>query len=269
MKSKFLYQCRRKLQILAFDITSPEFMSKVYFRIVLKYKLNLDDPTTLNEKIQWLKLYRWPYDKNVIQCTDKLEVRKYIEAMGEKEILNELYFVWSSADQINWEELPNSFAIKCNHGCGYNIICKDKKELNRDKVIKQLKVWEKEDFSKFNAEPHYSRIKTKIICEKFLEGEVINYNIYVFNGKAMFFSVAGGLGDGNNEHLTYYYPDGQKAEFKNKSYSTHENKLSPLLPKMLETAEVLAKQFPLARVDLFDIDGKIVFSELTFTPGGD
>ena len=125
-----------------------------------------------------------------------------------------------------------------------------------------------EDFSKFNAEPHYAKIPRKIICEKFLEGDVINYNIYVFNGKAVFLSVAGGLGDGEDEHLTYYKPNGSMANFRNKSYPAKEDKLSPLLPKMIETAEYLAKEFPMVRVDLFDINGKIILSEMTFTPGG-
>ena len=125
-----------------------------------------------------------------------------------------------------------------------------------------------EDFSKYNAEPHYGKIKRKIICEKFLEGEVINYNIYIFNGKAVFLSVAGGLGDGVGEHLTYYNPDGSVASFKNRDYPAQRDELSPLLPTMIETAEYLANGFPMFRVDLFDVNGKFILSELTFTPGG-
>lgn len=100
-----------------------------------------------------------------------------------------------------------------------------------------------------------------------MSGEVINYNIYVFNGKVVFFSVAGGLGDGIGEHLTYYYADGSLAPFKNKDYPVKEEKLSDLLPQMEELAVFLAKGFPMVRVDLFDIGGKIILSEMTFSPG--
>lgn len=268
MNRGIIYKIRRKLQILAFDITSPEFVSKVYFRIVLKYKLNLKNPKTFNEKLQWLKLYYWGKNRKAIQCADKYAVRSYIKKIGKEEILNDILFVWDNANEIKWEQLPNKFVLKCNHGCGYNIICKDKNKLNEKEIKKTLNTWMHEDFSKFNAEPHYAKIPRKIICEKFLEGDVINYNIYVFNGKAVFLSVAGGLGDGEDEHLTYYKPNGSMANFRNKSYPAKEDKLSPLLPKMIETAEYLAKEFPMVRVDLFDINGKIILSEMTFTPGG-
>ena len=267
-EKKLLYKIRRKIQVMMYDITSPEFMSKLYFRIALKYNLNLKEPKSFNEKLQWLKLYEWPNSEIAIQCADKYMVREYLKKMDKNEILNELYFVWDNVEQINWKKLPNQFVLKCNHGCGYNIICKDKNLLDESETKQKLKKWMSEDFSKFNAEPHYSKIKRKIICEKYLEGEIINYNLYVINGKVLFLSVAGGLGDGIGEHLTYYYPDGKIANFKNRAYPTKNNKLTHLLPKMIETAEYLGKNLPMVRVDLFDIKGKIVFSEMTFTPGG-
>ena len=267
-RNETLYSLRRKMQILAFNVTSPEFMSKVYFRIVLKYKLNLKKPQTLNEKLQWLKLYHWAQDEKAVQCADKYAVREYMKSVGKEDLLNDILFVWKDAHEIDWDELPDKFVLKCNHGCGYNIICNDKKKLDRDETIRRLDRWMHEDFSKFNAEPHYAKIPRRIICEKFLEGDVINYNIYVFNGKAIFLSVAGGLGECTDEHLTYYNPDGTVADFKNKTYPAQADELSPLLPKMVESAEYLAKGFPMVRVDLFDINGKIILSELTFTPGG-
>lgn len=268
MRNQLLYNIRRKIQVLAINLTSNEFMSKVYFRIVLGYRLNLDKPKSLNEKLQWLKLREWPYNSKAIQCADKYLVRSYIKSIGKQDILNDLIDVWEKPSDIRWDKLPNKFVLKCNHGCGYNIICKDKNELSESETISKLEKWMNEDFSKFNAEPHYSRIPRKIICEKFLEGEVINYNIYIFNGKAVFFSVAGGLADGIGEHLTYYNADGTIASFKNRAYPSKVGELTPLLPEMIKTAEYLAKGFPMVRVDLFDINGKIVFSEMTFTPGG-
>lgn len=267
-KKSIFYRIRRKVQVIAYKLTSPEFVSKLYFKITLGYKLNLDNPKTFNEKLQWLKLRYWPNDKKAICCADKYAVREYMKEIGEDSLLNDLLYAWDKVEDIKWDELPKSFVIKCNHGCGYNIICHDKAKLDISEAKKTLDKWMKEDFSLFNAEPHYSKIPRKIICEKFLEGDVINYNIYCFNGKPVFFSVAGGLGDGIGEHLTYYNADGTIASFKNGSYPTHNNKLSNKLPDMIETARRLSKDFPMVRVDLFDIDGKIILSELTFTPGG-
>jgi len=268
MKRSIFYKIRRKMQCAVYKLTSPEFVSKIYFKHVLKYKLDLKNPKTLNEKIQWLKLYEWPNNELAIQCADKYRVREYIKKSGKEEILNELLFVWDSEKEIDWEKLPQSFVLKCNHGCGYNIICANKDKLDESAVKKQLRNWLKENFSLFNAEPHYAKIPPKIICEKYLGANIVNYNIYCFNGKAVFLSVAGGLGEGTDTYLTYYNSDGSLADFKNKSYEARSQQLSPLLKEMIQTAEHLAGELPMVRVDLFDVDGKIVFSEMTFTPGG-
>lgn len=267
-KNGILYKLRRKCQVIAHDITSPEFVSKIYFKHILGYKLNLKEPKTFNEKLQWLKLYHWPKDSKAIACADKYAVREHIRSVGKEDLLNEILFAWDNPDQICWEQLPEQFVIKCNHGCRYNIICADKSKLDTKEAVKTLKKWMREDFSKFNAEPHYAKIPKKIICEKFLGGNIVNHNIYCFNGKAIFLSVAGGLGNLEDEYLTYYNADGTVADFKNRSYPVREEPLTPLLPEMIRTAEFLAKDFPMVRVDLFDVDGKIILSELTFTPGG-
>lgn len=266
--SKIIYSIRRKLQIIMYYVFTKEFLSKLYFRYVLKYHLDLDNPQSLNEKIQWLKLYYWPKNEKAIQCADKFKVRDYIQSIGYGKILNDLLYVWDDPKEIIWDNLPNEFVIKCNHGCGYNVICDNKAKLDSSRTLKQINKWFHEDFSKFNVEPHYSKIDRKIICEKYLDGEINNYNIYVFNGKAIFFSLAGGLGNQTDEHLTYYYPNGKEADFKNRSFPSKVVSLSSLLPQMIDIAETIGKDFPMVRVDLFDYHGSIILSELTFTPGG-
>ena len=116
------YRIRRRGQVIAYRLTSPEFVSRIYFKHELGYKLNLQNPTTFNEKLTWLKLYEWPNNPKAIQCADKYAVRSYIESVGKGEILNDLIGVWDSAKKIDWNSLPNQFALKCNHGCGYNCI---------------------------------------------------------------------------------------------------------------------------------------------------
>lgn len=262
------YKFRRKGQVLALKLTSPEFMSRFYFKHELGYNLNLNNPTTLNEKLQWLKLYEWPNNPLAIQCADKFAVQSYIKSIGKEKLLNEILFAWDTADEIDWSKLPSQFVLKCNHGCNYNILCPDKSKLDETTTKKKLAKWMKEDFSLFNAEPHYGKIPRKIICEKFLGGDITNYNIYCFNGKVAFVSVAGGLGDGIGEHLTYYNPNGTVAKFKNGGYPAKNESLSGNFKQMETIAEELAKPFPMVRVDLFDVNGKIILSELTFTPGG-
>lgn len=268
MKKTLKYRVRRKCQVMAYNILTPEILSKIYFKIVLKKKLNLENPKSFNEKLQWLKLYHWPQHKDAVICADKYKVRDYLLDKGYGEYVNELYGVWKSADDIDWDNLPQQFVLKCNHGCGYNILCPDKSKLNIEETKKQLNKWLKEDFSKFNAEPHYAKIEPRIICEKFLGGNIVNYNIFCCNGKPEFFSVIEGLGGGTDEALTYYYADGRRAEFYSEAYPQSDKPLPDALGKMKELAQQIAKEFPFVRVDFFEVDGKILFSELTFTPGG-
>lgn len=107
---------------------SDVFLSKVYYKIFTHHKLNLNNPTAFTEKLQWLKLNYCANNPKVIQCADKFSVRKYIEDIGQIEILNELIGVWDDVEDIPWDTLPSKFVLKLNHGCGFNIICNDKNE---------------------------------------------------------------------------------------------------------------------------------------------
>ena len=105
-RDSLLYKTRRKMQILAHHILSDEVMSKIYYRIVLKKRLNIKEPKTFNEKLQWLKLYYYPYDEKVVQCSDKYAVREYVEKCGLGETLNGLIGAWDKAEDIDWDALP-------------------------------------------------------------------------------------------------------------------------------------------------------------------
>ncbi|MBD7909417.1 glycosyl transferase [Sporosarcina sp. Sa3CUA8] len=264
------YKIRRKGQVLANRLTSYEFMSKVYYYIKFKKVLNLKNPSTFNEKIQWLKLRNFPYNQLVIDCTDKYEVRDYVENHGGKKYLNKLIGVWDSWEDVNWEELPNKFALKCTHGCGYNIIANDKSILNKQEVEKNIKKWMSEDFSLFNAEQHYTSIKPRIICEEHLGEDIIDYKFFCYNGKPLFFYMAQGFGHGKNERMAFYNLDGSKAPFKRKDYKefSDEVKQPENLDEMIKISENLSKEFPFVRVDFFEVNKEVIFSEMTFTPGG-
>lgn len=268
-KRGLLYKIRRKSQVFLYNITSPEFCSKVYCKVICGYIINIKNPKTFTEKMQWLKLYEWPNNPLVIQCADKYTVRSYLESLNLDSYLNELYGVWDNANKIDFNKLPNQFALKVTAGCGYNIICSDKHKLNINKTKKQLNNWLKEDFGKFNAEPHYSKMKSRIICEKFLGDNIIDYKYFIFNGKYRFMYVARGFGDGVNEKMTHFDEEGNVAPFQRICYSQMTDAALPdKHDEMKRLSEKIAGNFPFVRIDFFEVNRRIYFGEMTFTPGG-
>ena len=111
-------------------LISPQLNTRIRYWQNFRQKINLKNPQTLDEKIQWLKFNTYYKNPLVIQCADKYAVRDYVKQCGCDEILNELYFSWDSVDEINWDLLPDSFVIKWNFGCGHNLICRDKTQLD-------------------------------------------------------------------------------------------------------------------------------------------
>jgi hypothetical protein len=158
---------RIKETVLRFSLKAcPVFTAKCLHRWKLGVWPDLDNPVTFNEKLQWLNLY-WPHPQ-LSSCADKYEVRKYIRECGCEELLNELYGVWEDARDIDWDSLPGEFVLKANNGCGRNILCPDKNSLDKSAAIKQLNRWLRQDYSLHLGEYHYSKIKPRIICEKYL-----------------------------------------------------------------------------------------------------
>ena len=262
-----IYDIRRKIQVLLYDMTCPEFMSKLYFRFYMGYKLDLKHPKTFNEKNQWLKLYEWPNNPLAIKCGDKYTVRDYICEKGLEEYLNDLIGVWEKVDDIDWDTIPKQFAMKVTNGCGYNIICDDKSELNIKKTKAQLQKWMREDFAKFNAEPHYSKMKSRIICEKYLGGEMTDYKFYCYNGTAEFCYIA--QGHAKEKKFTFFNRDRSIAPFQRADYTTYrEAKVPERYNEMIRLSELLAEDFICVRVDWYEVEGKIYFGEMTFTPNG-
>ena len=254
-------------------VCSPALFSRYLFLRISGRRLNLRNPAGLNEKITWLKLKPYAKSPLVGLCADKLEVRRYVTAMGCADILNELYGVWERADEIKEDELPDAFVLKCNHGCGYNCICTDKASFDFPEAKRKLTQWLAADYWKIYAELQYRRIPRRIICEKYLseQGHVpSDYKIYCFNGRPRYILTCEERETGKPRFFFFdtewnFCPithDGQKAPAgfslpRPKSFS-----------KMLEYAERLSAPFPFVRVDLYEIDGETVFGELTFTPSG-
>ena len=233
-------------------------------------KLDLENPQTFNEKLQWLKLYdrKGEYTKMV----DKYEVRKYIaEKIGE-EYLIPLLGVWDKFDDIDFDKLPNQFVLKCTHDSGGLVICKDKSKLDIDAARKKINKCLKRDFFKLTREWPYKNVKPRIIAEKFMAdksgGEIKDYKIHNFNGKPQFILVCDGRFSKEGITEDFYDTAWNHMSIKRPNVPNkikqHDKPLA--LEKMLELSAVLAKDIPFVRTDFYEIDGNIYFGEITFFP---
>ena len=243
----------------------------IYWRAFHK-KLNLKKPNTFNEKLMWLKLNVYTNNTLVTQCIDKYAVRQYVQQQGCGELLVPLLGVWECPEDIPFANLPESFVLKCNHGCGYNIICPDKNKLDENKARALLKKWLKENFWLRFAESNYKQIPKKIICETYIGGDdqsaPIDYKFYCFHGKAAYVMVCRERENGvpkfyffnRNWTLERINPDGIAAP---EGFTLPRPKT---LDEMFAYADKLSEPFPFVRVDLYSLGMQIRFGELTFTP---
>ena len=267
-RNSVAYKLRRKGQAIAFTLLSHETLSKLYYRICLHKKLNLKNPKTFNEKLQWYKLYYCADNQLIVDCTDKYHVRDYLVNKGYQNLLTGLLGVWDNAEDIDWESLPNQFVMKCTHGCAYNIICTDKTTFDFAKATKQLNNWLREDFSRFNVELHYGKVKPKIICEEFLGEAITDYKFFCFNGNPEFFYVSTDLVNDRQAEMAFFDMDGSKIPLVREDYKDIGEVIFPdYLNDMIEVSKKLSSDFPFVRVDFFITNDSFKFAELTFTPG--
>lgn len=268
-RDSFIYLMRRKCQVIAHHFFSDAILSKLYFKIYLKRSLNLTKPMSFNEKIQWLKLYNYPNNQTVIKCTDKYTVREYVKKKGFESHLVPLLGVWDQSEYVEWGKLPNSFVLKCTHGCAYNIVVNKKDDIDEIAVKNKLKRWLKEDFGAFNIEGHYSKIEhRRIICEKHLGNQICDYKFFCFNGMPKYVCVYKDVASHENEQIGFFDIDGKKLDLRRDDYRellTYD--FPPFYNEMKLAAETLCKDFIFVRVDLIVSGGQWFFSELTFTPG--
>lgn len=268
-KYKLLVKLRRRLyyyQMKYLSSRNLEKTTKKIYKKVFGKELNLTNPTEFNEKLQWLKLNNYT-DNLIVQCADKYEMRNYIIEKNCEELLCNLYGVYERVEDIDFDKLPNKFALKGTHGCGYNIICKDKKQLDVEKTKKQLNKWLNTTFGYENCEPHYFNIKPRIICEEYLEDtkytSLVDYKIYCFNGKPMYTLVC--LDRGDKIKKIFYDLDWNVTDLrKDKAYVEIEK--PACYDEMLTYAKKLSEPFAFVRVDFYDVNNKPIIGELTFTP---
>lgn len=256
---------------------SDEEFAQTYYYSATKRKLNLENPQNFDEKQWWMKIhYRNPL---MTQCVDKYLVRDYVKQCGLEHILNELYGAYDNAEQIDWNELPEEFFIKTNHGCGCNFWCQDKSNFPVKEVAKKLNNNLKENYYIQSREWPYKDVKPKIIAEKVLKSkkgeELVDYRFLCFAGKCHYVFVDIDTCADSGEHKVHAKRNVYDRDFKLLPIRvSRENFAADLVKKpgnydeMVAYAEKLSEPFPFVRVDLYNIDGEIIFGELTFYHAG-
>ena len=276
MKKKFIlafvdFLC--KLHIL-----SPIQVARLKFYYKFHRMPDFENPKDLNEKINWLKFYgdtsMWP------DLADKFKVREYVESLGLGDTLVKLYGKWDNANEIDWDKCPNQFVLKVNNGSGDVLICKDKKNLDIPSVVRKYNKLVSMKYGDVSGEPHYADIKPCIIMEELLDttkqsgnsSSLIDYKIWCFNGKPYYIWCAWNR-EGHSANVGLfdtewnYHPE---YSVFNDSFPAGKKQLpKPLtFERMKDIATKLSEDFPEVRVDLYEVDGKVYFGELTFTSLG-
>lgn len=248
--------------------SDKEYLERM-FNIAIGYKLNLDNPRSYNEKLQWLKLY----DHNPLytRLVDKVEAKEYVAGiMGNYDIIIPTIAVYNSVDEIDFEKLPNQFVLKCTHDSGTVFICDDKDTFDKDKALERLSQRLKINYYQGNREWPYKDVPPRIICEKYMsDGSgkgLLDYKFFCFDGIPKMVYV--GSARRGKQQLDHFDMDFNLLPFER---HFHHADVTPTRPnnfdEMRQIAEKLSKGFTHVRVDLYDIDGKIYFGELTFHPG--
>jgi hypothetical protein len=248
---------------------SPVLDLKLLFLLKTGRRLNLNNPASYNEKMQWIKLY----DRNPLmaKCCDKYAVREYVTSAGCGELLNELYWEGFDPGDIPFDDLPDRFVIKVTHGSTFNIICTDKSRLDRGDAVKKCRRWLGTKFLPCYGEWFYGVVKPRVVVERYLEGEaglpMVDYKFFCFHGEPKLIHV----GTWNGAHAINAYDmdftllPGVRLGYPNDDWTPIAR--PPELEQMLAYARRLSKDFLHVRVDLYCSRGKIYFGELTFTKG--
>ena len=243
---------------------------KYQYKYITHHKLNLKNPIRYTEKLQYLRLKVYPKWDLVSKCAGRVGVREYIKELGYEDNLIEIYGVYDKFDDIDFDKLPNQFVMKCSHASAFNYLCYDKNKMDKEETKKKFDKWLKTDYGKKTVELHYSKIKPQIIIEKFMLVDnklPTEYKIHVFNGvaKSMYVVTSRGIDIRYNNYYIDWTPfDG--SQFNGWKKTDYPLKKPDNWDEMVVFAELLAKPFPFVRVDLYSINNKLYFSEMTFTP---
>ena len=247
-----------------------ETFLKMKYKLMMGTKLDLENPKTFNEKLQWLKLH----DRNpeYTKMVDKYEAKEYVANIIGKEYIIPTLGVWDKFDDIDFDALPNEFVLKPTHTSGNVFICKDKSKIDYKKLKKQVNKWLKRDYYKIHREWPYKNVKPRIIAEEYMENKdhtsIKDYKFYCFNGQADYVMICTGRETG---HPKFYFYDKEWNFMRNMSNDGMklEGKLEekPIgIEKMFEIAEKLSQGIKFVRMDLYNVNEKIYFRRIYVFP---
>jgi len=253
----------------------PKKLANIRYKQYHGKDIDWKHPKNIDEKISWMKFYgdtsEWPL------LADKYQVRQYVEERGLGDMLVPLYGKWDCAEDIEWDLLPNQFVMKTNHGSKTILICKDKQRLDIPAWVRQFNEWLHTDFSSIHGETHYRNIKPCIIAEQLLDVEkqpvksssLIDYKIWAFDGKPFCIWCCLNRTPKTVDVITYdtnWNPHPEYSVSSSHFRLTDERLPRPAsLDRMLDAAARLSKGHPQVRVDLYEVDGKPYFGEMTLT----
>ena len=240
---------------------------KILYKLLMNEELNLKQPKTFNEKLQWLKIN----DRKTIytKMVDKYEVKKYIsDLIGTKYIIPTIG-IYDKFEEINFDELPQQFVIKCTHDSGGNVIVKDKSKLNIKSVRKKINKCLKKNFFYQGREWPYKNVKPRIIIEKYMsnhdESELIDYKFFNFNGIPKIILVCSNRSVELKE--TWFDEKFNRLEIKEGGHDIDQNIVKPKkLKEMIELSKKISKNIPFVRTDFYLIKNQVYFGEITFYP---
>ncbi len=243
---------------------------KYRYKRILSRELNLESPKSFNEKIQWLKIH----DRNpdYTKMVDKYEAKKYVASIIGEEYIIPTYGVWDKFGNIDFDSLPNQFVLKTTHDSGGISICRDKSSFDYKKARKHLQKSLKNNFYYLGREWPYKDVKPRILAEKYMEDpsskELVDYKFYCFDGDPKFLYISKGLENHATASISFLTLDWTFAPYERNDYKPFDAlpKKPAKFSEMIEICKKLSTNHKFIRVDLYQINGQVYFSELTFSP---
>ncbi len=272
---KFVHILLWKLLSITYKCWPDTLWLKIIYQSRMHRKLNLKHPQLFSEKLAWLKLH----DRKSVysQMVDKYEAKEYVASLLGQNFIIPNYGVWNRFDDIDFDQLPNQFVLKCTHDSGGLVICRDKVLFNKEAARQKLEFSLRHNFWWWTREWSYKNVPPRIIAEKYVEDEtakqglgLTDYKFYCFNGEPRFLYISTGLENHTTARISFITMDWKMAPFRRQDFLPYDQ-LPPRPSKfdeMVTVARKLSSGMFFLRVDLYQIDEQVYFSELTFYPCG-
>ena len=246
---------------------------KIKYWAMLGKRLDLNNPISFNEKLQWLKIH----DRNIEYCrmVDKYSAKEYVASIIGNQYIIPTLGVWDCFDEIDFDSLPDQFVLKCTHDSGGLVICRDKSKFDIAAAKKKIEKSQKNNYFYEGREWQYKYVKPRIIAEKYMDDGhegLRDYKFFGFNGVNKFLYVSEGLENHSTARISFYDFEGNQLPFKRKDYKSFDGKIDfpPNMDKLKEISDKLVNAIGsvFVRTDFYNISGDIYFSEITFSPCG-